>query len=412
MVIKYKEIDEPHIPISPEKLIVGTRLPFDIFTRDGGLFRPLFDKDMLFTGAAKDLLKEKRISEIYIQQKDAFNLDYYISKNKTQRNSYYDDPAVFQEYTFYKEQYFQIDKNLLVAGKKIDFSIFMQNELSFIPIISATDTSPAVIDEKILDLTGDVLIKRSDVLRYYAYISFFLSSKDPPENEESKIKAIAVKENSKLIIKVFLDDPRSGQKVKKATTAVNKITACILENKDTIYDLLSLRNYDYYTYTHSVNVTVLSIGLGVAIGMKRNDMEKLGIGALLHDIGKSAVPSEILNRQGKLNNIEYTVIKNHVIEGEKLLRAHNDFPEESFAAVLQHHEKLTGKGYPFGLSGSDIKLFGRITAIADSYDALTTQRPYKLAVSPFSALSIVAKETGNYDPELLGVFIKMLGKIK
>ena len=132
----------------------------------------------------------------------------------------------------------------------------------------------------------------------------------------------------------------------------------------------------------------------------------------MHDIGKSAVPSEILSRQGKLNNIEYKVIKNHVIEGEKLLRAHNDFPEESFAAVLQHHEKLTGKGYPFGLSGSGIKLFGRITALADSYDSLTTQRPYKLAVSPFSALSIVAKETGNYDPELLGVFIKMLGKIK
>ncbi|MBI3592887.1 MAG: HD domain-containing protein [Nitrospirae bacterium] len=133
---------------------------------------------------------------------------------------------------------------------------------------------------------------------------------------------------------------------------------------------------------------------------------------MLHDIGKSAISHEILHKQGKLDDTEYRIIKNHVIEGEKILRAHKEFPTESLSAVLQHHEKLSGKGYPFKLSGNEIKPFGRIAAIADCYDALTTQRPYKQAFTPFYALSIVAKETGEYDPDLLKIFIKMLGKIK
>ncbi len=188
---------------------------------------------------------------------------------------------------------------------------------------------------------------------------------------------------------------------------------CILENNDAIYDLLSLRGYDYYTYTHSVNVAALSIGIGIAAGLKTGDVEKLGTGAMLHDIGKSAISHEILNKQGKLDENEYRMIKNHVFEGEKILRTyHREFPEEAFSAVLQHHEKLSGKGYPLRLSGPDIKLFGRITGIADCYDALTTQRPYKPAFTPFYALSIIAKETGDYDPELLRMFIRMLGKIK
>lgn len=85
---------------------------------------------------------------------------------------------------------------------------------------------------------------------------------------------------------------------------------------------------------------------------------------------------------------------------------------ESLVPVLQHHEKLPGRGYPFKLSGKSIKLFGRIAAIADCYDALTTQRPYKPAFTPFYALSVIAKETGDYDPDLLKIFIKMLGKIE
>ncbi|WP_059176674.1 HD-GYP domain-containing protein [Thermodesulfovibrio aggregans] len=133
---------------------------------------------------------------------------------------------------------------------------------------------------------------------------------------------------------------------------------------------------------------------------------------MLHDLGKSQIPHEILNKQGKLNDTEYNIIKQHVLFGYELLENQKEFPKDSLTAVLQHHEKLSGKGYPFGLKADEIKLFGRITAIADCYDALTTRRPYKPPLTSYFALSIIVKEKGDYDPELLKAFIKMLGKIK
>ena len=211
-------------------------------------------------------------------------------------------------------------------------------------------------------------------------------------------------------MKDLFDDPRSGENIKEAQNAVSAMIDSLTANKDTIHDLLSLRGFDYYTYTHSVNVGVLSIGLGVAINLSKDDTEKLGVGALLHDIGKSSIPSEILNKQGRLDNREFMIIQGHVLEGERLVKE-NKLPRESIPAVVQHHEKISGRGYPLHLSEKEIALFGKITAIADCYDALTTNRPYRQALTPFQALVTISKETGNYDAELLKIFIKMLGKI-
>ncbi len=411
MATRYREIDEPDTPVQVDKLIVGMRLPFDVFIKDKGLTKQLFSKGMLYTNITRDLLKERGISEIYIKMKEVPLLEHYLPQTKTRKTSFYDDPAVFKEYSYHKEQYYQIDRNILILGTTINFSLFTLDKLVFSLIVEATEKSPVKIDENILNASGDIVIKKSDVQLYHAYLDSLLKNDTSPK-DSLKVKAAVIRENSKIIIKDFLDNPRSGEKIKEVKSMVDNTIDCILKNKDAIYDLLSLKGYDYYTYTHSVNVAIMSIGLGIAIDLGTDDVEKLGIGAMLHDIGKSAIPYEILNKQGKLDDIEYKVLRNHVIEGEKILRTHKEIPDESFAAVLQHHEKLTGKGYPFQLSGNNIKLFGRIAAIADCYDALTTQRPYKPAFTPFYALSIVAKETGDYDPDLLKTFIKMLGKIK
>ncbi|MCL4457720.1 MAG: HD domain-containing protein [Nitrospirae bacterium] len=331
-------------------------------------------------------------------------------KAKEQKDSFLEDPLAFKEYSFHKEEHYLIDKTVLTPEKEIFFNIYRMDRFNIFPVIEASKKQPSKIDSQLLNFAGDFVIKKSDIPLYHDYLLSLTELSDP--SEEGKIKTIMIRENSKLIMKDLLDDPRSGKKIKESKIMVNNMVDCILQNRDAIYSMLSLKNYDYYTYTHSVNVAVLSVGLGVAIDLKRNDVEKLGTGALLHDIGKSAISHEILNKQGKLDSKEYLIMRNHVTEGEKILRTHKEVSEESFDAVLQHHEKLTGKGYPMKLQDGEIKLFGRITAIADCYDALTTRRPYKPAFTPFNALSIVAKETGNYDPELLGVFIKMLGKIK
>lgn len=411
MVTKYKEIDtESRIAIDADKLIVGKRLPFDVFVKDKGIIKHLFNKGMLFTNISKEILKEKGISKVYILSNENYSIENYLSATADKKISPYDDPALFKQYSFYKDEHYQIDKSLLLSNTKINFSLFVLEGFSIKTIVEASEKSPALITDSMLNTEGDILIKKSDMPHYHNYINSLL--KEKAVSDKLDINAVAIKENSKIVIKDLLDNPRSGEKIKESKLLVNNIMDCMLENRDSIYNLLTLRGYDYYTYTHSVNVGVLSIGLGVAIDLKKDDIEKLGIGAMLHDIGKSTVSHEILNKQGKLDDFEYKVMKNHVVEGERILRTHKEIPEESFAAVLQHHEKLSGKGYPFQLSGNDIKLFGRISAIADCYDALTTRRPYKPAFTPFFALSIVSKETGDYDPELLRAFIKMLGKIK
>ncbi|WP_333653566.1 HD-GYP domain-containing protein [Dissulfurispira sp.] len=295
---------------------------------------------------------------------------------------------------------------------EVNFSLFLLNKLSFTILLEATPKRPEIISEEVLTTEGDIVIKKSDISLYQGYLNSLLKSENISEEDKFKIKTIVVKENAKITVKDLFDNPFNSENIKASKELVAKIVDCVLKDRDVIYDMVSLKTYDYYTYIHSVNVAVMSAGLGAAIGLKREDIEKLGIGALLHDIGKSAIPHEILNKQGSLDNTEFQIFKTHVIEGEKILRTHNNIPEESFDAVLQHHEKLSGKGYPSGLSEEAIKLFGRITAIADCYDALTTPRIKKYPLTPFFALSVIAKETINYDHELLKEFVKMLGRVK
>ncbi len=413
MGTKYREIEEPEEPIPVRQLIIGSRLPCDMFIRENNALKLFFNKNILYTKSSQDILREKNISEVYIYMRDVPNFDFYTSRNRSvKQNSDIDNSVTFKEYAFQKEQHYQIDTALLKPGTNIHFTLSVLDNLNLSQLVEASEEYPAVVSDSILKVAGDVVIKKSDVPRYLEYISSLRQYSKHMENTETRIKAIALRETSKAVLQNFLDDPKSGEKIKEINILVNDMIDCILQDKDAIYMLLSMKGYDYYTYTHSVNVAALSISLGTLTGLKQDDMQKLGMGAMLHDIGKSQISHEILGKQGKLSDAEYRMIKNHVIEGEKIMRSHTDFSAESLNAISQHHEKLSGKGYPSGLAGKEISLFGRISAIADCYDALTTRRPYKVAYTPFYALLMISKDTGDYDPELLTTFIKMLGKIK
>jgi len=412
MATKFREIKEPDIPIPVKELIAGTRLPCDIFIRENDELKIFFNRDVLYTKISQDTLKGKGISEVYIFKRDTHSFDHYLSANRSRNKpNDIDDRAAFKEYAYRKEHYHQIDPKLLAPGTHINFSLLLHDKFDFSLLVDASDNSPAKVDETMLKVAGDIIIKKSDMPSYYEYILALRQSAGLSASEKTRIKSLAVKETSKIVLQDFFADPRSGEKIKEVNSLVNDMIDCIMEDQDAIYMLLSMQGYDYYTYTHSVNVAALAVSLGIAVDMNRDDAEKLGTGAMLHDIGKSMISHEILNKQGKLDKVEYSIMKTHVVEGEKIMRAHRSFPEEAFGPVLHHHEKLSCKGYPFGLCGKDIGLFGRISAIADCYDALTTRRPYKIALSPFAALSLISKEPGDYDPDLLKVFIKMLGKL-
>ena len=410
MATKYKVITSGYISFPINKLVTDSRLLFDIYVNDGGTMRQLFNKGSVISDIALSTIRTKGITEIYAVHEGG-ETPPIISVAST-KESALDNPIVFKKYSFQKNSHHLIDRSLLVAGAQVPFSIYALNRLRFTAIVEASESSPATIDQKVLGETGDFMVSSASVPLYREYLrSLEKSSSDTPD-KVSKMKAVILKENSKIIVKQLFDNNRLGAGIKEAKSVVDGMIDLILGNHAAVYDLMSLKNYDFYTYSHSVNVGVLSIGLGIASGMQKDSILKLGLGAILHDIGKRAIHHDIVNKQGRLTDMEYQVMKTHVVEGDKILRGNSVIPAESLAAILHHHEKLTGRGYPFGLRGANIDLFGKITAIVDCYDALTTARPYRTAFAPYQALSLITGETGDYDPELLKIFVTMLGNIR
>jgi HD-GYP domain-containing protein (c-di-GMP phosphodiesterase class II) len=166
---------------------------------------------------------------------------------------------------------------------------------------------------------------------------------------------------------------------------------------------------DYYTYTHSINVCVFGVALARHAGVSRDDIREFAVGALLHDLGKTQVPKELLTKRGPLTPDEMQAMREHVANGERLLAQHGGLSALAIVPVAQHHEKLDGSGYPRGLAGSDVHLFGRIAAIADVFDAMTSDRTYQRAFTAYGALKKMKEELApHFDRMLLERFIRTL----
>jgi len=393
--------------VNADYFAIDKPLPADVFMKDKSIIQPIFYKGTLFTQTTREFLKEKGMAEVYLRKEDLEVLHQTTLEGIPRKNHV--DTSIWDTYASRKEEYCQICKDILIPGTEINFSLFVQREGSFTPLIEAGENLSVTIDDRVFNTDGDLLIRNSDISRYKDYLSS-LKSTDIPQGGSATTRVLVLKENSKVVLKSLLDNPRSGEKIKEIEILVKEMIDSILGNRNTVHDLTSLKTHDYYTYTHSVNVAVLSIGLGVEIGLSQDRIESLGMGSMLHDIGKSAIPIEILNKPGKLTDEEFMQVKGHVIEGEKIVRSHKGIRKDSLYAVTEHHERLSGGGYPFKLSGKKISLFGRISAIVDVYDAMTTHRCYRPACTPFYTLTMATSQHGHYDPDLLTAFIKMLGK--
>ena len=179
----------------------------------------------------------------------------------------------------------------------------------------------------------------------------------------------------------------------------------IIAQQKNLVQLTDIRLHDTYTFPHSVNVAILSSLLGVLLKLSREEQLKLTLGGLLHDIGKVTVPYEILTKAGHLTDDEWSVMQGHPEAGRQRLK--KMFPNDTLLSTiaLQHHEHIDGSGYPNHLKGEQIHRYGRIVAIADVYDALTSVRPYKRAYTPSVAHRLMATcSPGHFDLDLLKLF--------
>ncbi len=221
-------------------------------------------------------------------------------------------------------------------------------------------------------------------------------------------KAKIVYWSSLEIMSKFFDDPRV-EKIAQVKSGFVPVVDAIFSD-DMALDMVKLLRHDYYTYTHSVNVGILSILLAKAFlkDPAGHNMRELGAGFFLHDLGKTRIPAQIINKPGRLTGKEWEVMKTHPREGYNLLAEGGHLTEESRVITMQHHEQEDGLGYPLGLKGGQIFLYARICRIADIFDALTSWRPYQEARSVYNALSLM-KGMG-LDRELFDKFVRLFGK--
>ena len=239
----------------------------------------------------------------------------------------------------------------------------------------------------------------------------------PPEGrlvhfDEEIDRAKEAREETTETLKEALDDVAEGKgvDVEKIQGASEVITDSILRNMDAMVSLTRIKQHDPYTAMHCMNVCTLVVAMAQAEGVPNSILPMITTAALLHDVGKTRVPLEILNKPGRFEPHELEEMRKHVIYSGEILEAAGGFPEEGIAIATQHHEMMDGSGYPYKLSGDQIHPFARMTAVADVYDALTAKRVYKPAMPMYQALLRIHKNKGTeFDDHAVDLFIKALG---
>ncbi len=295
-----------------------------------------------------------------------------------------------------------------------------------------------VIDQAITDRAGRVLIARRMKLEPYhitalkkmGVIGIYIREGEGEEESEPIQEVLITKSVQKKYEKVKVDDPakvKLTESVRKrvvegiqylyqdthsadftdATKSItNDLMKAIEENDAVAVDINALKICDEYTFKHSVDVATMSMIVAKRYGFTPKQVYEIGIAGLLHDIGKAQIPNSLLNKAGKLTDEEFAFMKQHSLFGYRILKDKNDFSNNIKLGVLQHHEKTNGAGYPKGVTGESISPFAKIITVADIYDALVTERPYKKPYSPRNAVEMIMAMTNELDMEAMRCFLE------
>lgn len=206
-------------------------------------------------------------------------------------------------------------------------------------------------------------------------------------------------------IQYLYNNSSSEQFTQTSTSITNDLMKAINENDSVAVDINALKTSDEYTFKHSVDVATMSMIIAKKQQMKKEDIYNIGIAGLLHDMGKSKIPNEVLNKPGRLTDEEFEIMKQHPVLGYRILNEKNEFNKAISLAVLQHHEKMNGKGYPMGVKSDKIIHYAKILSVVDVYDALVTERPYKKAFSQRTAIEMIMSMTEELDIDSMKSFL-------
>jgi len=218
---------------------------------------------------------------------------------------------------------------------------------------------------------------------------------------------------AKTIVHDAMHDVRLGRALNmdSVNRVVSDMTESVLRNADALTSLSRLKQFDEYTFYHSVNTSLLAMSLGRDLGFDRLELHQIGVGTLLHDIGKMKVPIEILNKPGRFEPDEMEIMKQHVLRGVEVLSCTTGLGETYLRPALEHHERIDGTGYPHRRVREELSQFGLIAAVVDIYDAITSDRCYHKGRTPHEALQFLYRLglEGHLDASLVERFIHVVG---
>ncbi len=229
--------------------------------------------------------------------------------------------------------------------------------------------------------------------------------------EKEIIKAKEIKNEAKNTVYNIMEEIRFGKPIKteKVEHVVETMVDSIFRNQDALISLGRIKKMDEYTYVHSMSVCVLMISFGKHLGFEPRQLKEVGVGAMLHDIGKMKVPQDVLNSIDPLTDEQYKLMKSHALHSRVLLEKANGISDIAIQLAAQHHERIDGNGYPDGLKGDEISIYGQAAAIADVYDAMTSQRCYQRRFEPTEVLKKLFEWDKLYNKELVQKFIRSIG---
>jgi len=235
----------------------------------------------------------------------------------------------------------------------------------------------------------------------------------PVSMQEEMQRANRIVSEAKGAMKTMFEDMRLGKAVdaEHCLPLVEEITQSVARNPGAIVSLARLKTSDDYTYMHCVAVCALMVSLARQLNLDDDDVREAGLAGLVHDLGKSAMPIDVLNKPGKLTAEEFAIMRKHPEAGHRLLLEAKGVGEVPLDVCLHHHEKVSGNGYPHRLKGDEISVFARMGAVCDVYDAITSNRPYKAGWDPSESVQRMAQwaREGQFEESIFQAFVRSIG---
>jgi len=270
--------------------------------------------------------------------------------------------------------------------------------------------------DKGLDATENSLSEADTKVKVDATLLHVARSAPSPITKISMQEEIAearkIHDLAKKSVTIMFNEARMGKAIElnEVSSLVDEISQSIFRNHEAFLSISRLKNKDNYTYLHSVAVCALMMALGKQLQLDPILLKDLGMAGLLHDVGKMMIPNEILNKPGRLSDPEFEIIKDHPMRGWKTLQQSAGVCEIAMDVCLHHHERVDGTGYPNKLSGETLSLYARMGAVCDVYDAITSNRCYKLGWEPAEAIRKMAEwQDNHFDSNVFHAFVRTIG---